>query len=29
MGNTCLFSQDSDLRRAWAVMEENFNAWVR
>ena len=29
MGNTCLFSQDCDLRKAWAIMEENFNEWVR
>lgn len=29
MGSTCLFSMDRDLHKAWSIMEENFNAWVR
>lgn len=28
MGETCLFSNDDDLYKAWRIMENNFKAWT-
>lgn len=29
MGNTCLFSLDNDMHKAWQVMKDNFIAWTK